>query len=96
MNTFPFDEKKIIQYCKQNDAIMVGVFGSIARGEATEESDIDLLIRFSKKKSLLSLVKIEREIAHLINRKIDLITEAAISPYLQETIMKDLQVIYEA
>lgn len=68
----------------------------MARGEATNRSDIDLLVKFSKRKSLLALVKLERELTTILGRKVDLLTEAAISPYLRERVMDDLQVIYEA
>jgi len=74
---------------------MVGLFGSSARGEATETSDIDLLIKFSKPKSLLSIVKLERNLSEALGKKVDLLTEAAISPYLKERIFRDLAVIYE-
>jgi predicted nucleotidyltransferase len=60
-----------------------------------DNSDVDLMVRFSKRKSLLSLVKIEREISTALGRKVDLLTEAAISPYLKDRIMKELMVLYE-
>ena len=75
---------------------MVGVFGSMARGEATEQSDIDLLVRFSKRKSLLELVRLEREVAAALGRKVDLLTESAISPYLWDKVRRELRVIYGA
>jgi len=75
---------------------MVGVFGSMARGEATEQSDIDLLVKFSKRKSLLALVRLERELSAALGRKVDLLTEAAISPYLRDRIKREIRVIYEA
>jgi len=75
---------------------MIGIFGSMARGEATEQSDIDLLVRFSKRKSLLALVRLEREASAVLGRKVDLLTEAAISPYLRDRIKRELRVIYEA
>jgi predicted nucleotidyltransferase len=96
MSVLPFDTQKLIEICHSNDVAMLGVFGSVARGEATERSDVDLLVRFSKPKSLLSLVALERLFATALARKVDLLTEAAISPYLRERIMRDLQVIYEA
>jgi len=68
----------------------------MARGEATEQSDIDLLVRFSKRKSLLALVRLEREASAVLGRKVDLLTEAAISPYLRDRIKRELRVIYEA
>lgn len=96
MMAFPFDTNQLIEICRQNDVAMLGVFGSIARGEATDRSDIDLLVRFSKRKSLLTLVALERQISTALGRKVDLLTEAAISPYLRERIKRELQVIYEA
>jgi len=92
----PFDTTKVVEICRKNDASMIGVFGSMAKGEATEQSDIDLLLKFSKRKSLLSLVKLERELSASIGRKIDLLTEASISPYLRDRIKKELRILYEA
>jgi hypothetical protein len=96
MNTFSFDTNKIIEICRKNDVAKIGVFGSMARGEATETSDIDLLVYFSKRKSLLALVALQRQISTSLGRKVDLLTEAALSPYLRDRIKRDLQVIYEA
>jgi len=94
--TFPFDTRALIDICRENDVVKVGVFGSMARGEANEQSDIDLIVEFSKRKSLLALVGLERKLSVAIGRKVDLLTEAALSPYLHDRIMQDLQVIYEA
>jgi predicted nucleotidyltransferase len=94
MTVFPFDTKKLIEICHQNDIAMIGVFGSMARGEATKDSDVDLLVKFSKGKSLLTLVRLEREISMALGRKVDLLTEAAISPYLRDRIKRELKVIY--
>jgi predicted nucleotidyltransferase len=90
------DQDKIINICRKNDVSMIGIFGSTARGEATVSSDIDLLIKLSKPKSLLSLVKLERNLSEALGQKVDLLTEGAISPYLKERILKELKVIYEA
>ncbi len=96
MAPFPFDMQKLIEICRQNDVSKLGVFGSMARGEANEQSDIDLLVEFSKRKSLLGMVALERQITTALGRKVDLLTEAAISPYLRDRILRDLQVIYES
>ena len=68
----------------------------MARGEATAQSDVDLLVYFSKRKSLLALVVLERQLSTALGRKVDLLTEAAISPYLREGIKREVQIIYEA
>ena len=96
MAELPFDTNELIDICHHNDVAMLGVFGSMARGEATEDSDVDLLVRFSKGKSLLALVRLEREISIALGREVELLTEAAISPYLRDSIKRELEVIYES
>ena len=93
--SYPFDVPRLIDICRQNDVSMVGVFGSVARRDAKKKSDIDLIVRFSKRKSLLALVRLERELTEALGRKVDLLTEAAISPYLRERILKEMQVVYQ-
>lgn len=87
---------KIGKICKRNDISFVGLFGSFVRGEHRKDSDVDLLVRFSKKKSLFDLVRTEREFSEALGRKVDLLTEGAISPYLIDRIKKDVKVIYPA
>ena len=94
MNAFSLDTEKITEICRENNVAMLGVFGSVARGEATEKSDIDLLVKFSERKGLLALVRLERILSDTLGRKVDLLTEAAISPYIRENILKDLRVLY--
>jgi predicted nucleotidyltransferase len=95
MDALAFDIDKLIKICRANDAAMVGVFGSVARGEDTVTSDIDLLVKFSSRKSLLDIVKLERKLSMELGKKVDLLTEAAISPYLRDRILSELKVIYE-
>ncbi len=52
----------------------------------SSESNLDILVEFSERKSLLDLVGIEMELSELLNIKVDLLTEKSISPYLIDTI----------
>jgi hypothetical protein len=88
------DKERLVALCKKNDIVFLGVFGSYSRGEQKERSDIDVLVRFSKRKSLLDLVRIERQLSEVLGRKVDLVTEAAVSPYMIDDIRKELKVIY--
>ncbi len=90
------DTPELQTVCQKNDVAMLGVFGSVARGEDTQQSDLDLLVSFSKRKSLLALIHFERELSDIVGRKVDLLTESAISPYIRDNILADLLVIYEA
>jgi uncharacterized protein len=92
---YPFDTQRLINICRENGVSKVGVFGSMVRGEATTDSDIDLLIEFDSRKSLLALVRLEHELSTALERNVDVQTEAALSPYLKDQILSDLQVIYE-
>ena len=70
------------------------LFGSSARGEASPKSDVDLLVEFSEEKSLLDLVRIERELSQALGMKVDLLTEKSVSPYLINDIKKEAKVLY--
>ncbi len=94
MNLANSEKEKIIEICKRNDISFCALFGSFARGEATENSDIDLLVRFSKPKGW-DWVDAALEIEEVLGRKVDLTTENSLSPYIKENVFKDLQVIYE-
>jgi hypothetical protein len=69
----------------------LGIFGSYARGESTEKSDIDILVKFKVAPSLLTLIKLENELSDLLGIKVDLITTGAIkNKRVQKSIRKDL------
>ena len=59
------------------------------------KSDLDFLVEFETPKSLLDVVRFERQLSESLGKKVDLLTEAAISPYIREHIMQDLTVIYD-
>jgi uncharacterized protein len=67
----------------------VRIFGSAARGEAGPESDIDVLIHLEPGRSLLDIVAIKQELEDLLGRKVDVLTESSISPYLRERILTE-------
>lgn len=87
--------KKIISLIKKHGVKKVAIFGSYARGEEKPKSDIDILVEFSERKSLLEHVKIERELSEAVGIKVDLLTEKAVSPYLIDRIRKEMKVIYQ-
>jgi len=86
----------IVAILTGNDAEWIAIFGSYTRGSANPASDIDILVRFSRKKSLFQLVRIEDELARALCMKVDLVTENAVSPYLADAIYRDAVVIYDA
>lgn len=73
----------------------IAIFGSYARGEAGPDSDIDILVEFKERKSLLDLVRIERRISEELGITVDLLTEKSISPYLVDRIKQEMEIIYQ-
>ncbi|RJS72156.1 hypothetical protein CW696_03365 [ANME-2 cluster archaeon] len=87
-------KKQILNTLKPHGVKKASLFGSIVRGELTDKSDIDILVEFSERKSLLDLVRIERELSVALSIKVDLLTEKSISPYLIDRIKSEMEVIY--
>jgi predicted nucleotidyltransferase len=95
MNLALSEKEKIIEICKRNDISYCALFGSFARGEATETSDIDLLVKFSKRIGIFEFAGVAQDLEDALKRKVDLATEAMIGKYIRENVMRDLKVIYE-
>lgn len=89
------DHHTVAEICTRNGIERLRLFGSHARGEASDESDIDLIADFVGRKSLMDLARIEREFSERFGRKVDLLTERALSPYLRERILQEAMVVYE-
>ena len=86
----------IISELRDYNPEMIGIFGSYARNENLQSSDIDILVKFKSTLSLLQLVHIERLISQKLGIKVDLVTEGAIkNRIVKESISKDLQIIYQ-
>ncbi len=74
---------------KRNNVVKAGIFGSYARGEYNKKSDVDILIKFKGKKSLLELVKLKYELENCLKRKVDLVTYRAVHPLLKKEIFNE-------
>ncbi|MBI4127955.1 MAG: nucleotidyltransferase family protein [Parcubacteria group bacterium] len=87
-------QNKIIPILKRNDVEFAALFGSHARGEARADSDVDLLVRFARPKSLLTIIGLEQELAEELQSKVDVITEQSLHPYIKDNVLKDLKIMY--
>lgn len=87
---------KIISHLSQYRPEKIGIFGSFARKEEDEKSDIDILVKFKETISLLDLARIHRELSALLGKKVDIVTEQALkNNRIRKSIYKDLQIIFE-
>jgi hypothetical protein len=81
--------EEILRIAGAHGARNVRVFGSVSRGEAGTESDVDLLVKLDPGRSLLDLIAIKQELEDLLGREVDVVTEDAVSPYIREQVLKE-------
>jgi len=86
-------KNKIIPILERYEVKKAAVFGSFVRGEQKENSDIDILIEFKGKKSLLDLAGLKIELEDALKRKVDVLTYNSLHPLLKDRILKEQKVI---
>jgi uncharacterized protein len=79
----------VLEIASRHGARNVRIFGSTARGEATPASDVDVLVTMDKGRSLLDLCALGNELEDLLQRKVDVVTEPALSPHMRERILRE-------
>ncbi|MEM9272913.1 MAG: nucleotidyltransferase family protein [Cyanobacteria bacterium P01_F01_bin.143] len=82
--------EQIIAIAAKHGANNVRVFGSVARGEADDKSDIDLLIDYcSENRSPWFPVRLIRELEDLLGRKVDIVTEQGLKERIRERVLQE-------
>jgi hypothetical protein len=67
----------------------ISVFGSVARGEAGPDSDVDLLVEFERPVGLFRFIELQQRLEKLLGRRVDLVTRNALKPALREKILRE-------
>ena len=87
---------KIRNYFTDKPVLKAYIFGSYSRAEADQHSDIDILIELDYSRPIgLEFIKMQLDLQEILNRKVDLLTEKAVSKYIKPYIDKDKILIYE-
>lgn len=84
---------KIKPILKKHKVTKQAIFGSFAKGEATQKSDLDILVKLESDKTLLDLVDLKLDLEKTLNRKVDVLTYDSISPLLKNKIYKEMKEI---
>ncbi len=96
MNTLPKYKIIILQNFFINQPIQKAfLFGSYSRGEATKQSDIDILVELDKEVGLFQFANIQLLLEELLEKQIDLVSANGLSPYIGKHINNDKILIYE-
>ena len=88
----------IAEYFKTQPVLKAWLFGSFARGEETEESDVDILFvpdRSGKPFTLFTMGGMYMDLKELLKREVDLVEDGSLRPYTAITANKDKKLIYE-
>jgi predicted nucleotidyltransferase len=80
---------QILETAHKHGAFDVRVFGSVARGDARPDSDIDFLVRLESGRSLLDLARLLRELQVLLGCKVDIVTEAGLRQRIRLQVLRE-------
>ena len=82
-------KKKILPILKKEKVSRAGIFGSVARGEATAKSDVDILVRLPNSVTLLGLARIQRELKRVLGRDVDLVEYCVIKKEIKSQVLNE-------
>jgi len=85
----PRHRADVLRLAARRGVIDVRVFGSVARGEADQASDIDFLVRIAPGRSLLDLGGFLMDLQDLLGRRVDVVTERGLRPRLREQVLRE-------
>ena len=78
---------EILRVASAHGARNVRIFGSRARGEGDEASDVDILVELERGRTLLDLVRLKRELEEITSCAVDVVTDNGLSPILRDEIL---------
>lgn len=92
--TLDIIQQKVRPILEKYGVEYAGVFGSVARGDAKETSDIDILVKFKGPATFQAYLELDENLRHVLGRDIDLLTEGGVNKFIRPAIEKDLKLIY--
>ncbi len=81
--------EEILQIAAKHGAYNVRVFGSVARGEAREDSDVDFLVELEAKRSLFDYIALMQDLAELLGRKVDVAEPETLHELIREKVLSE-------
>ena len=80
---------RVTAVMRRRGVVRASIFGSVARGDATDSSDIDFLVEFERGRSLLDLAGLQLDLADVLKRKVDVATPDSLHPALRDDILAE-------
>lgn len=88
-------EKTLRHFFAQQPVRRAYVFGSVAQGDARDNSDVDVLVELEKGATLFDHARMSWQLEDLLQHRVDIVTENGLSPYIQPFINRDRILVYE-
>jgi len=79
--------EQVLAAAARHGASNVRVFGSVARGEDSDDSDVDFLVSLEEGRNLFDLCRLYDDLEELLRRPVDIVVDGGISPLLEERIL---------
>jgi predicted nucleotidyltransferase len=79
----------VLALARKHGATNVRIFGSLARGEADEASDIDVLVDLEPGRSVFDLGRLLGDLEDLLGRRVDIVTEKGLKQRIRERVLKE-------
>lgn len=80
---------EILRVAERHGAFNVRLFGSVARAETDEQSDVDILVEMEQGRSLLDLIALQQELEQILGVDVDVLTPASLSPYMRDDVLRE-------
>ena len=81
---------------QQHAVADMALFGSFARGDQRPDSDVDILVEFTKPIGFVAFLRLEQRLEELLGRKVDLVTRKALKPHIGKHILKETRHVRHA
>ena len=80
---------QILKIAHQHGADNVRVFGSVVRGEAGSDSDLDILVHFSENTSLIDHIALMQDLETMLGVKVDVVEDEALHPLIRDQVLSE-------
>jgi predicted nucleotidyltransferase len=100
MATLPnaVNAQQLASLCRRHRVRELAVFGSVARGAARPDSDVDLLVEFEPEARIgfIALAQLTRELQDLFERPVDVVTKGGLHPRIRDAVLAEAEVLFAA
>jgi predicted nucleotidyltransferase len=84
----------ILEVARRHGARAIRVYGSVARGQATDQSDLDLLVEWEPERSLLDVVGLKQDLEDMLGVTVDVGSECGLHWYIRDEVLREAVPLY--